>query len=162
MSISGISGRGVLPRVGGDLRFVAVAHGQQHLLGVVEVAAGFAVVLEDAGLDDRIDRAGLFAEAAEDALGQVDVVARGAALPSARSLGFDGDRHRRADGLAQLAGDAALFAVRIAAQRMQAAEAVDLRGLFFGILHGDLAREQVAAGQRHALEQFLEAGCSMK
>ena len=78
---SAISGSAASARafVGADLVFVAVADGQQHLLGVVQVAALLAVVLEDVRLDDRIDRAGFFAEAAEDALGQVDVVARGAA-----------------------------------------------------------------------------------
>ena len=58
---------------------VAVADGQQHVLGEVQVAALLAVVFEDVGLDDRVDRAALLAEAAEDALGQVDVVARRAA-----------------------------------------------------------------------------------
>src|SRR6185369_1568035 len=65
--------------VGGDLLLVGVAHGQQHFLGVVQVAALFAVILELARLDDGVHRAGLLAEAAENALGQVDVVARGAA-----------------------------------------------------------------------------------
>jgi hypothetical protein len=109
--------------VGGDLRLVAVAHREQHLLGVVEVAALLAVVLEHARLDDGVHRAGLLAEAAEDALGQVDVVARRAARAVVALLRLDGDRQRRADRLAQLAGDAALLAVRVAAQRVQAAEA---------------------------------------
>src|SRR3954452_18369303 len=103
-----------------DLGLVAVAHGQQHVLGEVQVAALFAVLFEDVGLDDRVDRAALFAEAAEDALGQVDVVARGAAGAVGALVGFDGDGQRRAHGFAQLAGDAALFAVLVAAQRMQA------------------------------------------
>src|SRR6187200_938487 len=60
----------------GDLFFVAVADGEQHVLGEVEVAALLAVVLQDVRLDDRVDRAALLAEAAEDALGEVDVVAR--------------------------------------------------------------------------------------
>src|SRR6478736_8793847 len=46
----------------GDLLLVAVAHREQHLLGVVQVAALFAVVLEDVGLDDRVHRAGLLAQ----------------------------------------------------------------------------------------------------
>src|SRR5262249_47776974 len=70
-------------RVGGavlsDLLLVAVADGEQHLLGVIQVAPLLAVVLEDVGLDDRVHRAGLLAQPAEDALGEVDVVARGAA-----------------------------------------------------------------------------------
>ena len=43
--------------LGSDFLLVAVAHGQQHVLGEVQVAALFAVVFEDVGLDDRIDRA---------------------------------------------------------------------------------------------------------
>src|SRR5882757_1925885 len=121
----------------GDLALVTVAHGQQHVLGEVQVAALFAVVFEDVGLDDRIDRAALFAETAKDALGQVDVVARRAARAVVAHLALDRDRQRRAHGLAELAGDAALFAVFIAAQRVQAAEARRQRRLLFGELHRD-------------------------
>ena len=97
------------------------------------------VVLVDARLDDGIHRAGLLAEAAVDALEQVDVVARGAARAVVRDVGLDGDRQRRAHRLAQLAGDAALLAVRIAAQRMQAAEARRLRRLLFRVVDRELA-----------------------
>jgi hypothetical protein len=143
-----------------DFLFVAVAHGQQHVLGEVQVAALFAVVFEDVGLHDRIDRAAFFAEAAEDALGQVDVVARGAACAVGTLVRLDRDRQRRAHGLAQLAGDATLFAVVIAAQRMQAPEARRQRRLLFRELNGDLAGEHVLPGDRHALEklQQREAG----
>src|SRR3546814_1946416 len=68
-------------------------------------------------------RSGFLAEAAVDAFGHVDVVARGTARAVIARFGLDGDRLRRADCLAQLAGDAALFAVGVAAQRMLAAEA---------------------------------------
>ena len=67
---------GIAGAIGGDLRLVAVADGQQHFLGVDQVAALLAVVLENPRLDDRVDRAGLLAESAEDAFGQVDIVAR--------------------------------------------------------------------------------------
>src|SRR5512142_1606391 len=86
--------------VGGDLRLVAVADREQHLLGVDEIAALLAVVFEDPGLDDRVDGTAFLAEAAEDALGQVDVVARGAARAVGALLGFDGDGERGADSLA--------------------------------------------------------------
>jgi hypothetical protein len=69
------------------------------------------VVFVHVGLDDRIDRAGFLAEAAEDALEQVDVVARGAAGAVGALFGIDGDRQRRAHRFAQLAGDAAFLAV---------------------------------------------------
>src|ERR1043165_3717414 len=103
----------------GDLAFPAVAVREQALLVVVELLARLGGELEVRSLDDGVHRAGLLAEAAVDALHHVDVVARGAAraVVAARA-GLDGDRLRRADRLAQLAGDAALLAVRIAAQCM--------------------------------------------
>src|SRR5260370_39286849 len=52
-SVSTIRRIGRLGR--GDLRFVAIAHGQQHVLREVQVAALLAVVLENLRLDDRID-----------------------------------------------------------------------------------------------------------
>src|SRR5574342_570349 len=98
--------------------------------GVLGPVAGYpllAVVLDDARLDDRVHRAGFLAEAAEDALGEVDVVARGAARAVGPLLRLDVDGERRAHRLAQLAGDAALLAVRVAAQGVQPAEARALR-----------------------------------
>src|SRR4249920_1634982 len=142
--------------VGGDLRLVAVADGEQHFLVVVEIAAPLAVVLEHARLDDRVDRAALLAEAAEDALGQVDVVARGPARAVVALLGLDRDRERRAHRLAELARDAALLAVRVAAQRVQAAEARRQRRLLFRELDRDLARPEMPARQGHALEELAE------
>src|SRR5690606_24778589 len=100
--------------------------------------------------DDRIHRARLLAEAAEDALEQVDLVARGAARVVLALLGVDGDRQRRAHRLAQLAGDAALLAVGIAAQRVQPAEARRLRDLLHRVHHRVLGAPQVLEGQRHA------------
>src|SRR5471030_2153678 len=87
--------RRVAGAVAGDLGLVAVPHREQHFLGVVQVNALLAVVLEDACLDYRIDRAGFFAEAAENALVQVDVVARGPASAVGALLRLDGDRQRR-------------------------------------------------------------------
>src|SRR5512141_419443 len=137
-----------------DLSLVTVSHREQHLLGVMQVAALFAVVFEDARLDDGVDRAGLLAETAENAFVQVDVVARGAARAVGALLRFDRDRERRAYGLAQLARDAALLAVGIAAQRMQAAKTGRLRRVLLRILHRDLAREHVAPGDGEPLHQL--------
>src|SRR3989449_5462087 len=145
---------GVRGAVAGDLLLVAVAYGEQHFLGVIEVAALLAVVLEDVRLDDRVHRAGLLAQAAEDALGEVDVVARGAARAVGALLGLDRDRERGAHGLAQLAGDTALLAVRVAAQGVQPPEARAHRRLLLGELHRDLAPEEVAPGDQQALRQL--------
>src|SRR4030095_13688958 len=149
----------VLLAIGSDLRLVAVADGQQHFLRVIEIAALLPVVLENSGLDDRVHRAALLAEAAEDALGEVDVVAGGAARPVSALLGLDRDRERRADRLAELAGDAALLAVRVATQRVQSAKARTLRRLLFRELHGHLARKHEAAGQEHSAPELARDPC---
>ena len=57
------------------------------------------------------------------ALGQVEVVARRAAAAVLALLRLDGDGLRRAHGLAELAGDAALLARGVAAEDVLAAEA---------------------------------------
>ena len=71
LAVAGVSGT-----VSRDLGLVAITDGQQHVLGVVQIAALLAVVLKNMRLDDRVDRAGFFAEAAENTLSQIDVVAR--------------------------------------------------------------------------------------
>src|SRR6478735_4159799 len=106
----------------GDLALPAVAVGQQPLLVVVELLARLGGELEVGALDDGVDRAGLLAQPAIDAFDHVDVVAGGAAgaVVAARAR-LDGDGLRRADRLAQFAGDAALLAIGIAPERMLAA-----------------------------------------
>src|ERR1700712_2042657 len=107
-----------------NLALPAVAVGEKLRLVIIEFLARLGREFEIRSLDDGIDRAGLLAQPAIDALHHVDVVAHGAAgAVIAARTGLDGDRLRRADRLAQLAGDAALFAVRIAAQHMLATEA---------------------------------------
>src|ERR1043166_8188952 len=107
-----------------DLALPAVAVGQELFLVVVELLARLGGEFEVRPFDDGVDRAGLLAEPAIDAFDHVDVVARGAPRAVVPSRpGLDGDRLRRADRLAELAGDAALLAIWIAAQRMLAAEA---------------------------------------
>ena len=117
------------------------------------------MVLVDPGLHDRIDRAGFLAEAAVDALEQVDVVARRAARAVRADVGLDGDRQCRADGLAELARNAALLAIGVPAQRVQAAIAERLRGLLFRILHRELGREERPQRDLQALQQFPEEEC---
>jgi len=104
---------------GGNLLLEAVADRQQLLFVDHVLATRLEVVLVDVGLHDRVDRAGFLAEPAEYALEQIDIVARGATAAIGTLLGIDGDRQRRANRLAQLAGDAALLAIGIAAQGVQ-------------------------------------------
>src|SRR5262245_40394584 len=121
--------------VAGELALPAVAIVEQLRLVVEQLLARLGRELVIGALDDGIDRAGLLAEAAIDALHHVDVVARGASgaviAPRPR---LDGDRLGRADRLAQLAGDAALLAIGIAAQRVLAAEARRQLTLLEGIV----------------------------
>src|SRR5262245_60850929 len=84
--------RGVGGATLGDFGLEPVADCQQLRLGDDVLAALFEVVFVDVRLHDRIDRARLFAEAAEDALEQVDVVARGAAGAVGALFRIDGDR----------------------------------------------------------------------
>src|SRR5689334_24800946 len=102
----------------GELTLPTVAVGEQSLLVVIQLLARLGRELEVGALDDGIDRAGLLAEATVDALGHVDVVARGAPAAVVARLGLDGDGLGGTDRLAELAGDAALLAVGIAAQRV--------------------------------------------
>src|SRR5712671_3226174 len=141
----------------GDLAFPAVAVRDQALLVVIELFARLGRELEIRAFHDGVDRAGLLAHAAIDAFHHVDVVAGGAAraVVAART-GLDGDGLGRADRLAQLAGDAALLAVRIAAQRMLAAEARRERALLERIIEGRLALEEVAHRQRDGTDEFLQ------
>src|SRR6185503_19337866 len=110
-----------------------VADGEQLVLRHDVLAARFHVVFVDARLDDRVDGASFLAEAAVNALEEINVVARGAARAIVTDVALDRDRERRTHGLAELAGDAALLAVRVTAQRVQTAEARRLRRLLLGV-----------------------------
>src|SRR5215469_8864889 len=140
--------RRVERQVLGDRALPAVAVREQPLLVVVELLARLGRELEIRSLDDGIDRTGFLAQAAVDALHHVNVVAGGTpgAVVAARP-GLDGDRLGRADRLAQLAGDAAFLAVRIAAQRMLAAEARRERSLLERIVESRLRLEEIAYRQ---------------
>ena len=59
---------------GSNFAFIAIAHGQQHVFSEIQVATLFTVVLKNMRFDNGIDRATLFAETSENALGQVDVI----------------------------------------------------------------------------------------
>src|SRR5690606_41884535 len=98
--LSRLSEGGVGGAALGDLGLETVADRQQLRLGDDVLAAVFEVVFVDMGLDDRVHRTRLLAEAAVDALEQVDVVARGAAGVVLARLRIDGDRKRRAYRLA--------------------------------------------------------------
>src|SRR5262249_1361557 len=139
----------------GDLAPPAVAVREQPFFVVIKFFAGLGGEFEVRTLDDGIDRAGLLAHAAIDALDHIDVVAGGAprTIVAPRS-GLDGDRLRRANRFAQLAGDAALFTVRIEPQRMFAAKAGRNRILLERIVDRRLRLEEIAHRQHDGLPEF--------
>src|SRR6516225_2453445 len=141
----------------GDLALPAVAVREQALLVEVELLARLGRELEVRSFDDGVDRAGLLAKSAIDAFDHVDVVARGAAraVVAARPRLY-GDGLRRTDRLAQLAGDAALLAVRIAAQRMLAAKARGELSLLERIIECWLRLEEIAKAEHECRHELLE------
>src|SRR5690242_7500789 len=108
MDGSAVTGVGGL--VGRDHGFVALADGEQLVLGHDVLAAILHVVLVQAGLDDRVDRTRLLAEPAVDALEEIDVVTRRSSGAVGAQVRLDRDREGRAYRLAELAGDAAFLA----------------------------------------------------
>src|SRR4030095_6197675 len=140
----------------GDLRSCAVPDSQQHLLRVIKIATLLAVVLENARFDDRVYGAAFLAEPAENAFGEVDVVARRPPRAVLAFLRFDRDRERGTHGLTQFARNAAFLAVRIAAQRMQSAEPRALRRLLLGKLNRDLACAHVPAREHEAAPELAQ------
>src|SRR3954470_575221 len=109
--------------VSGDLSLPTVSIRQQPGLVVIELLAGLRRIFKVRTFDDGVHRARFLAQAAINAFHHIDVIAHGSPSPVVppRSS-FDRDRLRRADSLAQLAGNAALFPVGIAPQSMLAAK----------------------------------------
>src|SRR5512147_33024 len=142
--------------IGGEFRLPTVAVGEQLFLIVEQFLARLGGELEVRPLDDRIDRAGLLAIAAVDALHHVDVVAGRPPAAIFARLRLDGDRQRRTDRLAQLTGDAALLAVRITPERMLAAEAGAERTFLVWIVQRHLRPEHVPEGERQTGHQLAE------
>ena len=150
----GLSIRCIGSLVGRDHRIVLVPNGQKLVLGHDVFPRLLHVILMDSRFDDGVDRTGFLAKTAINALEQVDVVARRAPRAVVAGIGFDRYRQRRTHGLAKLARNAALFTVRIAAQGVQAAEAMRLRRLFLRVLERHALAEKAAQGDVQTAEQF--------
>src|SRR5919206_321410 len=106
--MSGSPVRGVEFEPAGDLRLPHVTVREELLLVVEQLLPRLRGELHVRTLHDRVHRTGLLAKPAIDALRHVDVVARRPARPVRAGLRLDDDALRRADRLAQLAGDAPL------------------------------------------------------
>ena len=104
------------------LRLPFVSVFDQLLLVVKELLVEEGRVFEVGAFDNGVDGASLCAEAAEDALGHVNVVLGGAAGAIGSGLGLNGDREGGAGRLAQFASDAAFLTSGVAAQGVLASE----------------------------------------
>ena len=138
------------------------------MLGVDEVGAVVVGQLVLVGHRERPGRAGLDAQAAEDAAQVVDLVDAAVALPGAEPLvlgvgrTLDVDRVGRAGPGAQLAADALLEAVGPAVELVPAVEPRCRRHLLEGVLLGDHLLEHGPEGDPEpgdrVPELFLERG----
>jgi hypothetical protein len=126
--------RRIRPRHRRQLRLPLIPITQQLLLVIQQLLSRLGRILGIRALHNGVHGAGFLAEAAVDALGHIDVVAGGAARAVLALLGLDGDGLGGADGLAQLAGDAALLARGVAAQGVLAAEAGGDGPFFEGVV----------------------------
>src|SRR5262249_38796143 len=145
----------------GDLALPTVAVGKQLLLVEVELLPRLGRELEVRSFDDGVDRAGLLAKSAIDAFDHVEGVAGGGAGAGVGAgPRLYGDGLRRTDRLAQLAGDAALLAVRIAAQRVLAAKARGELPLLERIVERWLRLEEIAKAEHECRHELLEKQCA--
>ena len=87
-------------------------------------------------LNDSIHRATLLAVTTVDTLGHVDIVTGRPAASVLTFLGLNGDSLGRADGLAELAGNAALLTSRVATQSVLTTETGGDRTLLEGVEDG--------------------------
>src|SRR5215469_8694077 len=148
--------RRVQLQIAGDLPLPAVAIRQKPFLAVVKFFARLGREFEIRPLDDGVHRAGLLAQTAIDALHHVDVIAGGAARAVFARLRLDGDGLGGTDGFTELAGDAAFLAIGIAAQRMLPPKARRQWPLLERIVQGGLGGEEIAHGQKQALDELPE------
>lgn len=140
--------------VGGNLGLPLVPIVEQLLLVVQQLLMRLRGELNVGALDDGIHGAGLLAEAAVDTLGHVDVIAGGPAAAIISWLSLDGDGLGSADGLAELARNAALLPGWVPAQCVLPTEARAQRALLQRVVDGGGFPEQVAQGHAQASEEL--------
>ena len=92
-----------------ELRLPLVTVFDELLFVVKELLMQECRVLEVRAFDNGINWASFLAEAAEDALGHVDVILGRTARAIGTRLGLNGDSESRAGGFAEFAGNAALL-----------------------------------------------------
>jgi hypothetical protein len=111
------------------------SHTQRWVLAIVNLTA-FASAVSKRTLHNGINGAALLAQSAVDALCHVDVVTCGPPAAVHALLSLDRDSLRRADGLAELAGNATLFSCRVSSESVFTSEAGRDRALLEGVEDG--------------------------
>lgn len=119
-----------------QFRLPLVSVREELLLIIQKLLARLCRVLGVRALHDGIHGARLLTEAAVNALGHINVVARRSSAAIFSLFSFDCDGLCRADGLAQLAGDAALLARGVSSQSMFATEARGDGALLERVVYG--------------------------
>ncbi len=135
-------------------RFVLISNGVQHIFRQNVLAGSLHVVLVNAGLNDRIHGAGLFAKSAIDALEEIDVIACRTPQAIGARIRINGYGERRADRLTKLAGNTPFLAIWVAPQGMQTPESRRLRRLLFRILYRYLHGKKIAQGHTKPLQEL--------
>src|SRR5581483_4825312 len=119
-------GRNAVGAIVGSHSAAGFGRHEQAIFRVDERSAAVVRHFEARRQDDRVGGTRLFAHTAENAAELVDLVARGVAFAGRTPIGgrvfgaYDRDRVGGTDARAKLAADAALFAVAVPAQFMQA------------------------------------------
>jgi hypothetical protein len=129
-----LSVRRIRPRNRCQLRLPLIPIAQQLLLIIQQLLPRLRGILRIRPLDNRINRTALLTHPAVNALGHIDIVSGCAARAVLALLGFDGDGGGRADGFAELAGDAAFFAGGVPAEGVFAAESGGDGTFFVGVV----------------------------
>lgn len=136
------------------LPFITIC--QQFLLIVKQFLSGFRGVLDIGGLDNGIDRAGLLAVAAVDALGHINIVLGGTSRTINPLFSLNGDGHSRANGFTQLTGNAALLTTGVAAKGMLTSESRRNRTLLKGVVDRVGRAEELLEHNVHTTEHFSQ------
>lgn len=149
LSVVGVSIQTVL-----NLLLPLVTVGQQLLLVIEELLSGLCGVFHVGSLDNGVNRAGLLAVAAENALGHVDIVLGGTTRAISTLLSINGNSHGGANSFTQLACDTSLLARGISAESVLTTETRGDWALFKRIVDGIGSTEVLLQDNVHATEHF--------
>lgn len=137
-----------------DLLLPLVAVSKQLLLVIKQLLTGLGRVFDVGCLNNGVDRARFLAETAVNALSHVDIVTSCPARSVNAFFCFDGDGERWADGLAELARNAAFFTRRVSAKSMLSPETWRYGTFLEGIVDGVGRTIILLQNDVHTAEKF--------